>query len=46
MDTINTLDEAKSWFLLHADGSVIVIRHDGTKKECSNYQEAEDFLFS
>lgn len=43
MNIVNTLEEARTWFLHNTLGSVTCHRADGNNRVCWSYPEAEEF---
>lgn len=43
MTVVNSLDEARDWFLAHASGLITCVRPDGVRKPCASYPEADKF---
>lgn len=43
---VETLDEAKAFFLSNASGSVFCVKPDGTSRVCASYPEAQEFFES
>ena len=43
MEKVNTLEQAKDFFLSHSAGSVVCVNEEGLEKECSVFGDAESF---